>query len=47
MNVKARHGSIYFITLIDNYSRYGYVYPLSHHYEALDVFKCFIPEVEA
>ena len=26
MNVKARHEPIYFITLIDDYSRYGYVY---------------------
>ena len=46
MNVKARHGAIYFITLIDDYSRYGYVYLLSHHYEALDVFKRFVAEVE-
>ena len=44
--VKARHGAIYFITCIDNYSRYGYVYLLPHHYEALDVFKRFIIEVE-
>jgi len=44
--VKARHGAIYFITLMDGYSRYGYVYLLSHHYEALDVFKCFVAEVE-
>ena len=35
MNVKARHGAIYFITLIDDYSRYGYVYLLSHRYGAL------------
>jgi len=28
MNVRARHGVIYFITLIDDYSRYGYVYLL-------------------
>ena len=46
MNVKALHGIIYFITLIDDYSRYGYVYLLSHCYEALDVFKCFIAEIE-
>ena len=42
MNVKARHG----VTLIDDYSRYGYVYLLSHRYEALDVFKRFVAEVE-
>jgi len=46
MNVKAPHGAIYFITLIDDYSRYGYGYLLSHHYEALDVFKRFVAEVE-
>jgi len=46
MNVKARHGDIYFITLIDDYSRYGYVYLLSHRYEALDVIKRFVAEVE-
>ena len=46
MNVKGRHGVIYFTTLIDDYSRYGYVYLLSHRYEALDVFKCFVDEVK-
>ena len=46
MNIKAHHGAIYFITLIDDYSRYGYVYLLSHRYEALDVFKHFVADVE-
>ena len=46
MNVKAHHGVIYLTTLINDYSRYGYVHLLSHRYEALDVFKCFIAEVE-
>ena len=46
MNVKAQHDAIYFITLIDDYSQYGYVYLLSHRYEALDVFKYFITETE-
>ena len=46
MNVKAHHGAFYFLTFIDNYSRYGYVYLLSHRYEALDVFKRFVAEVE-
>jgi len=45
-NVKARHGAIYFITLIDDYSRYGYVYLLFHRYETLDVFKRFVAEAE-
>ena len=45
INVKARHGAFCFLTFIDYYSRYGYVYLLSHHYEALDVFKRFEAEV--
>jgi len=31
---------------IDDNSRYGYVYLLSHRYEALDVFKRFVAELE-
>ena len=46
MNKKARHGASYFLTLIDDYSRYSYVYLLSHRHEALDCFKCFVAEVE-
>jgi len=46
MNIKARCGAIYFITLIDDYSRHGYVYLLSHCYKRLDVFKRFLAEVE-
>ena len=46
MNKKARHGASYFLTLINDYSRYGYVYLLSHRHEALDCFKRFLAEVE-
>jgi len=46
MSVKARHWTNYFLTFIDDYSRYGYVYLLSHHCETLDVFKRFVVEVE-
>jgi len=46
MNVKAHYGAIYFITLIDDYSQYGYVYLLSHRYEVLDEFKHFLGEME-
>ena len=46
INVKACHGASYFLTLIDDYTRYGYVYLLSHRYEVLDCFKCFLAEVE-
>ena len=46
MCVKERHGTNYFLTFIDDYSRYGYLYLLSHRYEALDVFKHFVVKVE-
>ncbi|KAK2976358.1 hypothetical protein RJ640_014189 [Escallonia rubra] len=46
MSVKARHGASYFLTLIDDYTRYGYVYLISHCYEALEYFKRFVAEVE-
>ena len=46
MSVKVRHADTYFLTFIDNYSRYGYVYLLSHRYEVLDVFKRLLVEVE-
>ena len=32
MNVKARHGTFYFLTFIDYYTRFGYVYLISHRY---------------
>ena len=46
MNKKARHGPSYFLTLIDDYLLYDYVYLLSHRHEALDCFKRFVAEVE-
>jgi len=46
MNVKARHGATYFMTLTDDYSWYGYVYLLFHRYEALDLFRCLNAKVE-
>ena len=46
MSVKARHGALYFITFIDDYTRFGYVYLISHKYEALDCFIKFLNEVE-
>ena len=36
----------YFITFIDDYSRYMYLYLLNNKYEALDAFKVFKAEVE-
>ena len=46
MSIKARHGASYFITFIDDYSRYGHVYLISHKYEALDCFIKYLNEVE-
>jgi len=45
MNVKAHHGAINFITLINDYPQYEYMHLLSHRYEALDVLKCFVAKV--
>jgi len=45
LNVRAHIGAVYFLTLIDDFRRYGYVHLLSHNYEALDVFKHFVTEV--
>ena len=38
-NVRARHGAHYFITFIDDFTRYNYVYLISHKSEALECFK--------
>ena len=35
-----------FITFTDDYSRYGYIYPINERSEALDKFKIFKLEVE-
>jgi hypothetical protein len=35
-----------FITFTDDYSRYGYIYPIKERSEALDKFKVFKAEVE-
>ena len=40
------HGQKYFVTFIDDYSRYMYVYLLHNKHEALDAFKVFKAEVE-
>ena len=40
------HGHKYFITFINNYSRFLYLYMLHNENEALDVFKVFKAEVE-
>ena len=46
MNVRARHGGFYFITFIDDYTRYGYVYLICHKSEVLDCFRRYMRLVE-
>ena len=41
MSVRVRHGASYFITFIDDYSRFGHVYLISHKSEASDYFNFF------
>ncbi|GJU44687.1 retrotransposon protein, putative, ty1-copia subclass [Tanacetum coccineum] len=42
----SKQGASYFITFMDDYSRYGYVYLLKHKHEVFETFKVFINEVE-
>ncbi|GJZ79755.1 retrotransposon protein, putative, ty1-copia subclass [Tanacetum coccineum] len=42
----SRQGASYFITFMDDYSRYGYVYLLNHKHEVFKTFKVFKNEVE-
>jgi hypothetical protein len=39
-------GYRYFITFIDDLSRYGYIYLMKHKYETFEKFKEFQSEVE-
>ena len=41
-----RNGQRYFISFIDDYSRYGYLYLINEKSESLDVFKSYKAEVE-
>ena len=41
MNVKARGGYEYYVTFIDDYLRYGYVYLMQWKSETLEKFKEF------
>ena len=42
MSVRTRHGVMYFITFIDDYSRFGHVYLISHKSETLDYFRSYL-----
>ena len=41
MNISTRDGYVYFITFIDDYSRYRYVYLMKHKSESFKMFKRF------
>nr|GFA28954.1 retrotransposon protein, putative, Ty1-copia subclass [Tanacetum cinerariifolium] len=42
----SREGANFFVTFIDDFSRYGYVYLLKHKLEVFETFKVFQKEVE-
>ena len=46
MSVHAKGGFIYFITFIDDYSQYGYLYLMRYKSKAFERFKEFRNEVE-
>ena len=46
MSIPTKSQKVYFITFIDDYSRYGYVYLLKHKSEGFDAFKIFKTKVE-
>ncbi|KAK0571587.1 hypothetical protein LWI29_018521 [Acer saccharum] len=46
MSIQARGGYECFITFIDDYSRFGYMYLMRHKSDAFDMFKAFKAEVE-
>ena len=46
MNVKARGGYEYYVTFIDDYSRYEYVYLMQRKSKTFEKFKEFRAEVE-
>ncbi|NEL06795.1 DDE-type integrase/transposase/recombinase, partial [Escherichia coli] len=46
MNVQARGGFEYFVTFIDDYSRYGYIYLMRRKSECFEKFKEYRAETE-
>ena len=46
MNVRARHEAQYFITFIDDFTRFCHIYLISHRSKALDCFKRYSTLVE-
>ena len=45
-NVKSMDGFDSFITFTDDFSRYGYIYPIRDRSKALEKFKIYKAEVE-
>ena len=46
MSIKARGGYEYFVTFIDDYFRYGYVYLMRHKSDTFEKFKEYRAEVQ-
>ena len=46
MNIQARGDFEYFITFIDDYSRYGYIYLMSRKSKCFEKFKIFKTEMK-
>ena len=46
MTTQARGAYEYFVTFVDDYSRYGYIYLMQHKFETFGKFKEFQPESE-
>ena len=46
MNVQARGGYEYFVTFIEDYSRYEYMYLMQRKFKTFDKFKEFLVEAE-
>ena len=44
--MRVKHGAQYFITFIDDFTRFGHAYLISHRSEALDCFKRYSTLVE-
>ncbi|GKA85347.1 retrotransposon protein, putative, ty1-copia subclass [Tanacetum coccineum] len=44
--IMSRQGASYFVTFINDFSRYGYVYLLKHKHEVFETFRVFQKEVE-
>ena len=46
MSISAKGGYFYFITFMDDLSRYGYIYLMKHKSDSFEIFKQFRSKVE-